>query len=253
MVDDSGQRSGAQAIERALAIIAAFEDAPDLGISELARRTGLNVATTHRIVRALVRGGVLAQDPESGRYQLGYRAAILGSLAIDRLGLSAAHAELALLAERTGEAVSLGVRDASESVIVMQVASPSPAGVEVAPGARTPFHACAMGKSLVAFGRPPDRAQHALETLTPRTITNWETLERELTRVRRRGYAVNDQEIAIGVRGIGAPVYDDDGHVTAAVAIAAPAGRLRLRDIPRAAEEVRQTAAHLRGALPPTS
>jgi DNA-binding IclR family transcriptional regulator len=91
-------RTGVQAIERAIAILQCFTgDTGDRGISDLAAEVHLGASTVHRIVRALCEGGYLAQDPASERYHLGPTTVLLGQLASERLGLSLARDELVAL------------------------------------------------------------------------------------------------------------------------------------------------------------
>src|SRR5450432_2531577 len=92
--DGSGPRSGAQAVERSIAILACFDGPSDLGVSQIAARVEITVPTAHRIVRALVAGGLLDQDPDTDRSHLGVTTAVLGQLALDRLGLSKAVPDL---------------------------------------------------------------------------------------------------------------------------------------------------------------
>ena len=98
-----------------MAIISCFDaDVDDLGLGEIADRSGLRASTAHRIVRALVRGGFLAQDSRTERYHLGARLALLGQTAIARYGLDLAQPDLENLARATGEAASLGVRNGGD-------------------------------------------------------------------------------------------------------------------------------------------
>ena len=169
-------RTGAQAVERAMAIMSCFDaDVDDLGLGEIADRSGLRASTAHRIVRALVRGGFLAQDSRTERYHLGARLALLGQTAIARYGLDLAQPDLENLARATGEAASLGVRNGGDVVVVLRAESAQPLRFDRPHGARVPLHASAMGKALLAFG-PADPAQavaelEPLERFTPHTLT----------------------------------------------------------------------------------
>ena len=156
-------RTGAQAVERAIAIISCFDpDVDDLGLGEIAQRSGLRASTAHRIVRALVRGGFLAQDGRTERYHLGARLAVLGQTAMARYGLDLALPDLEHLARATGEAASLGVRSGGDVVVVLRAESAEPLRFDRPHGSRVPLHASAMGKALLAFG-PTDLAQAGAE------------------------------------------------------------------------------------------
>jgi IclR family transcriptional regulator, acetate operon repressor len=252
IVEGSGTsgRSGAQAIERALAVLLCFEGDPELGVADVARRTGLSTSTAHRVLRALRRGGLLAQNPGTGAYQLGPSAVALGELAGERLGFTTAMPQLKHLANVTGAAVSLGVREGRESLIVAQVPSPKPDGVEATVGIRSPVHACALGKSLIAFDSSSEPLEPPLRPVTDHTITDLGALQRDLARIRERGWSLNDEELVLGVRSIGAPVFDAFGQVSAAVGIAMPSKHLPAREFRAVASAVREAADTLRGVIP---
>src|SRR5215213_4718179 len=148
-------RSGAQAVERAVALLRCFDGvAETISLTELAQRTGLRASTAHRIVRALVRGDLLDQDPISERYRLGRAFAILGQAAMAGFGFQAAQPELVRLAEATGEAASLGLRDGTTVVVALTAPSSQPLRFDQPTGTRLDLHASAMGKALLAFADP---------------------------------------------------------------------------------------------------
>jgi IclR family transcriptional regulator, acetate operon repressor len=217
-------------VERALDVLRCFETAPgDLGVTEIAGRTGLSVSTAHRLTRALCVGGLLVQDPRTERYQLGPALVVLGRRASDRLGYARALPTLEALADKTGESVNLGIRSGSEVLVVLDVPSPQPLRFQQAPGSRVALHASAMGKCLLAFA--PDlagsvRGLRELARFTERTIDDPAALEAELVAIRARGWALNDEERNVGVRAVAAPVLDPAGVVVAAVAVQGPTLRL---------------------------
>ena len=245
------QRTGAQSVERALGVLRCFETAPgDLGVSEIAGRTGLSVSTAHRLVRALCAGGLLAQDPRTERYQLGPALVVLGRRAEARLGYARALPALEALAQQTGESVNLGIRSGAEVLVVLDVASPQPLRFDQEPGSRVPVHTSAMGKVLLAFADDPRRELRALPELaryTDRTITDHEALGAELDRTRARGFAVNDEERNLGVRAVAAPVLGAAGSALAAVAVQGPTVRLPDDRLARLAAQIAEAT---RGIAP---
>jgi IclR family acetate operon transcriptional repressor len=254
----SRSRSGAQSVERALDVLRCFEAAAgDLGVTEIAGRTGLSVSTAHRLTRALCAGGLLVQDPRTERYQLGPALVVLGRRAEDRLGYARALPTLESLADKTGESVNLGIRSASsgssasEVLVVLDVASPQPLRFAQAPGSRVAIHASAMGKCLLAFAPDPAASVRALGELprfTDRTIGDLGALEADLAGIRARGWALNDEERNVGVRAIAAPVLDPGGIAVAAVAVQGPTLRLaddRLGELAALLVETTRTLAPL--------
>ncbi|GAA4414048.1 IclR family transcriptional regulator [Actinokineospora soli] len=228
-VQEPASRSGAQAIERALAVLRCFESGERTqGISELARRTGLSVSTTHRVTRALADGGLLMQVPRGDRYQLGPTLAVLGARAAGQLGYDQALPLLAELSEATGESVNLGIRTGRDVQVVLDVPSTQPLRFDQAPGTRVPLYASAMGKCLLAAVDDPEAEVAALGELTPhtdRTLADLVALLTDLREVRERGWALNDEERNPGVRAIAVGVRTELGTV-AAIAVQGPSVRL---------------------------
>lgn len=223
-------RSGAQSVERAVAVLRAIDSAgDDVGVSEIAERTGLTVSTAHRLTRALCEAGLVSQDPRTERYQLGPALVVLGRRAEERLGYSRVLPALEGLAERTGESVNLGIRTGHEVLVVLDVASRQPLRFDQEPGSRVPVHTSAMGKCLLAFSPAMEAAVHSLPALTPvtpRTITDPAALRHELETVRGRGWALNDEERNRGVRAVAVPVLDSTGVAIAAIAVQGPTIRV---------------------------
>jgi DNA-binding IclR family transcriptional regulator len=126
--------------------------------------------------------------------------------------------------------VNLGVWDDAYVVYADQVPSPEPVVIRARVGTRVPAYCTAMGKVLMAFGRPGWREQVLgggdLPARTPNTIVDREELVEHLARVRRLGYALDDEEHRLGVRCVAAPIRDYSGQAIAAISIAGPAFRL---------------------------
>jgi IclR family acetate operon transcriptional repressor len=245
-------RTGSQAVERSIAILRCFEDEDDdLGISEIAKRTGLRVSTAHRIVRALCGGGLMDQDRRTDRYRLGRTLVLLGQRAAAQLGLESARPVLERLAQATGESASLGTRQGDELVVVLVASSAQRLRFDHEQGGRIGLHASAMGKAVLA-NATRDVARSVpegivLERYTDTTITDRDALLADLELTRQRGYAINDQGRFDGVIGIGAPLLGRDGLAHAAVGVQGPTSRLTPDVVPSVAAEVRKAAEELAG------
>jgi IclR family acetate operon transcriptional repressor len=250
-----GARSGAQAVERAVALLRCFDGVSEtISLTELAHRTGLRVSTAHRIVRALVRGDLLDQDPATERYRLGRAFAVLGQAAMQGFGFHAVRPELMQLTEATGESASLGVRDGDDVLVALSAPSSQPLRFDQPTGTRLRVHASAMGKALLAFASPDVKATvaalGALPRYTDTTITRRAALVEELLAVREQGFAPNLEERYVGVCGVAAPVLDDSGQARAAVGIRGPAARLDAARISELGPKVTATARLVATLLP---
>lgn len=250
---DDDRAVGAQTVIRALGVLELLRDSGrDMGVTDVARALSLNVSTTHRILRALVGAGYVAQDAESDRYRLGRQAYLLGVAAERNLGLAALTPILERLRDRTGESANVVVRDGNEGLVVLRVESEQPLRFTQQVGARIPLHCTSSGKALLAFSPQAEDGLPALDLvrLTPLTITSRAKLLRELKDIRAAGYSINRGERNPGVCGIAAPILDAKGTATAAVAVQGPAVRMTEDRWLGLGQLVRDAAAELHDALP---
>ena len=223
-------RTKLSSVANAILLLKAFSDEHgELGISALAERLHLAKSTVHRLASTLVEEGMLEQSV-SGQYRLGLAVFELGSLVRRKLDLSfEAKPWLMTLREQTGETVDLSILDHDGVVCVNFLESQKVNRISSGIGLRKPVHCTAEGKILIAFQPPQviDRIMAAPhERRTPRTLTDPDALREELAKVRARGYAIDEEEYAPGVRSIAAPVRDDTGSSVAAVGVTGPAQRL---------------------------
>jgi IclR family transcriptional regulator, pca regulon regulatory protein len=231
-----------KSLERGLALLSAFSGRPSLGISELARETGLTRSTTHRYVSTLAALGYLQQDGATRRYRLGPRVLDLGFSAINAMEIreiSAPH--LQQLSDATGHTVNMAILDGVDIVYVERCRT-SRAGqreidLNLHVGSRLPAYCTSMGKVLLAFLPDDERearlAQLQLVPRGPNTLTRIPSLRAELDRVRAAGLAVNDEELAYGLRSIAAPVRSHTGGAAAAINLAVHRSMASMDDLAR--------------------
>jgi IclR family transcriptional regulator, acetate operon repressor len=248
--------TGTQAISRTLSVLDLFQQrGADLGITEIAEQLALSASTVHRLVRALVDRGYLAQNEETDRYYLGRSAVLLGQAANQGLGLHRVHLVLERMREQTGESVNLGVRDGDEMVVVLRSESKHALRFSQEPGSRLPVHATAMGKAYLSHGSLTIEKEVAalgrpLRALTARTITTGPKLREELNHIRRRGYSIDDEEAIAGVRCVAAPILTPQAGLLAAVAIQAPAVRMARTRLKELSSVVRRSAEEIAHLMP---
>ena len=223
-------RTSSQSLERGLAILSAFKPAtPELGITDLARELGLSRSTSHRYVSTLARLGYLEQSHQTRKYRLGPRVLDLGFSAINSMELrqiSAPH--LQKLADETGHTVNMAILEGTEILYIERCRTSQPGQREIDlnlhVGSRLPAYCTSMGKVLLAYLEPSRQAAllDRIELLDrgPNTITTKAALVAELEHVRERGAAVNNEELAYGLRSIAVPVRGQSGEVVAAINLA---------------------------------
>lgn len=220
---------GTQAVARAVSLLKVFSDTrPEWRLTDLARAAHLHKATAHRLLATLEREGMVVRDAGE-HYRLGPEAIALGARAARASDLrSKAAPELQALAAASGETATLEVPVGGDMLILAEVTGGALLGSVQEVGSRWPIHATSTGKALLALlpaARRRDYLRARLSRHTDRTIVSAAALERELDRVRRRGYAVAAEELERGYVAVGAAVCDHDGRPVAAISLGGP--RLR--------------------------
>lgn len=245
---------GTQAVHRAMALLKAFDDErPAWGLSELARATGLNKTTAHRLLAALEREGLLGRAADGERYVLGPEVVVLGGRALRGNNLRAvARPELERLADETRETASLEILSGGRMLVIDEIVGGHLMSGVPDLGSRWPLHASSTGLAVLAFLPDGDAAAllpRALPPVTSATITDHAALLVELAVVRRRGYSIADESLEVGLVAIAAPVYNHDGAVVAAVSIAGPKVRVTPECLPAVAARVVRAAERVSAAL----
>jgi DNA-binding IclR family transcriptional regulator len=236
------------ALRKGLSLLELLADRGPMTLAAVERASGLNRTMSYRLLRVLGELGYVDHDPLRHDYDLGFRLLGLGAAVAERLNLVEAAWPFLDGAHHGGqETMTLAVLAGNQVVYLgmLDVAR----GTEIAKrfaGRHAP-HATSVGKAILAF--LPDEVRgvkvaslEPLTKVTPSTIVDREALQRELARTRERGYALEDEENAIGARGVGVPVLDSHGHPVAAVGINGPAAEFDLRNADRTAARLWQVS-----------
>jgi DNA-binding IclR family transcriptional regulator len=236
-------------LRKGLEVMDCFTRQKSWSLAELAAELGQSKPTVFRILHTIEEFGYLQKDPETGRYSLAMRFHTLGSAAIRHEQLRwQALPPLQDLARETGETVHVGILYDSEAICVQAVDGTRLIRMHAFVGKRTPAHASALGKVLLAH--LPDAELDAfisrgLPRFTPHTITEPAALREALHQARAQGWALDDEEMEIGLRCLGAPVTDHAGRPCACVAVSAPAARMDPERIAALTPLVKTTAARI--------
>jgi|SRR5581483_5868926 DNA-binding IclR family transcriptional regulator len=241
---------GTQAVQRAVALLKAFDEAhPELGLTALAQAVGLNKATTYRLLTALESEGLIVKSARGETYRLGPEAIALGVRALRSSDLRAvAHPELAALANETGETATLEVLAENDVLILDEVFGAHLVGATHWVGTRWAAYATSTGKAMLAFLSPAERQRilpARLTAITAQTLRSHRALERELGQIRKRGYAIANQELEADYIAVGAPIFNHEGRVVAAISVGGPQTRLTPERIARFIPLVKKTAAQI--------
>ena len=218
-----------------------------LGVRELADYLAIDKSSTHRLLTTLERHGYVAQDPVTGKYQLGIRVFEAGAVVLNQINLrAAARPHLERLVQLSHEVVHLAVPSGSQCVYVDRIAGSLAIPMASQIGWRKPLYCTGVGKAILAH-LPSARIEEILRAevlrpLTPHTIVDPERLRAELERIRQEGIAFDDQEIEPGLRCIAAPIRDAHGEIVAGISVAGPVDRIVVHAPSPLADLVREAA-----------
>ncbi|MEA2288551.1 MAG: IclR family transcriptional regulator, pca regulon regulatory protein [Solirubrobacteraceae bacterium] len=243
-----------QSLERGLAVIRAFDaEHRELGLSDVARATGLTRAAARRFLLTLVELGYVHFD--GSRFSLRPRVLELGFAYLSSLSLpEVAQPHMERLVARVDESSSISVLDDTDVVYVVRVPTRRIMSITLAVGTRLPAYATSMGRVLLA-GLDPAELEERLSRIEPApltaaTVTDTGALRRILDGVREDGFAVVDQELEQGLRSAAVPIRDASGTVVAALNVSVHASRATMEALRRdVLPPARETAAAIEAEL----
>ena len=245
------ESSSVQSVDRALSILEILAQRGESGVTEIAADLGVHKSTASRLMAALLNRGLVDQVSDRGRYRLGLGLVRLaGSVTSSIDAVSGSRAVTKTLANEVGETVNIAVLDNNRVLYVDQVIGPSMVSMRSWLGQSVPTHCTATGKVLTAWLDKPERIAArptSWKKLAPNSIASAEDLEKELELVRKRGFAVANQEMETDFMAVAAPIRDEHGEVTAALVISGPASRIKAQDFESLGEIVKQSASKLSG------
>ncbi len=239
------------AVERALAMLEAVSEEPEgLSNAEISRKLAIPKSSASYILRTLEKQGYLHRDAQSGRYRVGLKILSLSRGALSGIDVR----EVALpimrrLMEKTNLTCHLAILDGPEAVYIEKVEPQGFIRMDTWVGRRMRVHATSVGKSLVAHIQLEQLekiiAERPMEKRTPKTITSMPRLLKDLERVRSLGYSVDDEENNLGARCLGAPVFNQQGTIEAALGLSGPISQVNPETMPRIVEALKDAARHL--------
>jgi DNA-binding IclR family transcriptional regulator len=225
----AAKKPALQSVGIALGVLEALAVAPELSLSELARRVGVAKSTAHRTCSVLTDTGMLTRT-DAGKYRLGLRLIELGQLATSRTAVGSHALPLLVdLRHALGETVQVGVPSGGDVVYVERVEGDRALRYATDNNRRGPVHRSSSGKVLAAFvpGVLEARLKRGLPPSTGYTIVVPDLLREELEKVRTRGYARSVDETEIGMASLAVPVRSSpDGPVVAAISMIGPTARV---------------------------
>jgi IclR family pca regulon transcriptional regulator len=231
---------------KGLAVIEAFDESrPRLSVSDIARLTGLTRAAARRYLLTLTKLGYAAFD---GKYfSLMPRILRLGHAYLASAGLpDLVQPYLEQISVATGESSSAAILDGDEIVYIARAATRRIMSINLAVGSRLPAYCTSLGRVLLAYMSERELAAYfkrvTLRPVTHKTKTDRAQIEEALADVRKKGYAIVDEELELGLRSMSIPILDRRGTAFVAINVSAQVARIS------AAAMVKTTLPHLRAA-----
>lgn len=249
-----------QSLVRALAILNRLAAADDgVTLTEVAQQVGLSASTAHRLLTTLEQERYVHFDAERRLWSVGVQSFVAGSAFLKTRSLvGTARSHMRRLMEESEETVNLAVEDEFEAIYLSQVECRQMMRAFARPGGRVPLHCSSVGKALLSA--MPDASlakmlhRQGLPRLTVKTLITTAALRDDLALARDRGYAIDDEEHAVGLRCIAAVIFNESADPIAALSLSGPMARIPDERIPLLGDLVRRRAdaitSQLGGVLP---
>lgn len=253
--DHDTRDGGVQSVDRALSILETLaEDDEGYRLSDLAVRTGLSASTVHRLLATLESRRFVQFDRAESKWHVGVRSFTVGASFARRRNFSTqAIPYLRKLRDLTRETANLAVVDDEHIIVLTRMESREIMRSLTQVGGRVAMVTSGVGKAVLATYSDEDVGavirHHGMPRLTEKSIVRPSDLFKELEKIRKQGFALDDEEACMGLRCIAAVVYNDCAEPLAAISVSGMTSRLTDDRLPEIGQIVREVAGELTVAL----
>jgi len=237
------------AVDRAIDVIELLsENEGTLSLSQIVDELGIPKQSLIRILNTLCVRGIIDKAEKRGFYRLGINLLFTENHLQDKRNLrSIAWPSMQELSQKIRKTIELSILDRDQLVCIERIQGNESVNIYSRIGAVYPyFHAVSVGKVYLAQMDSAKRKENlkkiGLPAVTENTITDADTLEKELLKVKSNGFAFEDQELRKGVRRVAAPIYDKTNKVVGCISVAAPIFSFELDDVDRLGMLAKETA-----------
>ncbi|MDR0355915.1 MAG: IclR family transcriptional regulator [Deltaproteobacteria bacterium] len=218
-------------LEKGLKILEAIVENGQLSVTKAANLLGMNRASSHRFITTLRDLGYVRRD-NSGNYEATFKLLGLGMVQADKFEIRRmAKPYMRDLAAEFDETVNLGILDRGQVVYLDKVESREMLRMDSGVGTVCPPHATALGKAMIAFLPESELSEFLskgpFEPLTVNTITDPIKLEKEMMKIRQDGFAIDNEELALHLYCVAAPIFDLNRYPSYALSVSGPANRIK--------------------------
>jgi len=239
-------------IDRALDILFVLQqEGKEMGVTQISKELGIYKSTVCRTLATLEKRNFVQQNPDNGKYWLGLKLYSMGMLIREKMPLkNIAYPYAKALSDKFKEVVHISVLDPSadlfpKHIIIDKIESDQVLSVTPPIGSISACHCAAVGKCLLAFSAPEYIEKfvgNQLAAFTPNTITNWDDLLAALKTIRQEGFALDDEELELGLTCVAAPIFGTDQKVVAALSLSGPTSRVKSTKFADIVREAKKTA-----------
>lgn len=243
------EKNPIQVADRLFLVLETLSAEGPISLADLSRQLNLNKSTVHRLLCSLIYMGYVKQDPETQKYDLSLKILSLSNRLLSRMDiLEEVRPYLKKLAQETGETVHFVQLDGTEAIYIYKEESYQNSVRMVSKvGSRIPLYCSGVGKAMAA-DMEEDRIEElwkssSIEKHTPHTVTDYSGFLERIQKIRKLGYALDDEENELGVRCIAVSIPDYKGNPKYAFSISAPAVRMsdeRIHELAKVVLEAKQ-------------
>lgn len=221
-----------QSVEKACDLLMAFGDSDqDLGVSELSRNLNINKSTVWKLLNTFEKKGFITRNPSSERYRLSVNFFRIACQYYNQISINAVlRKHMEKLSKKYNETIHFGVLDNDEVVYVEKLDGAFSINIYSKIGKRSPLYAPSLGKAILA-NLDSDQLSDIVKRIdfhafTPYTITDKDSLIKELDLIRERGYSTDEEEYELGIRCVGVPIKNIAGVLVGAISVSGTTSRM---------------------------
>ncbi len=222
-------------LKKGMDVLELLAEHSELSVSQAAKTLGYNRAGAHRFLATLKELGYVDQN-KNGHYELTFKILELSTKLASRFEIrKTAMRFMQELSKKYTETINLGFLEGVDVVHLEKINSPEILRIDSEIGSRAPAQHTALGKAILAFLPGSDLEtfweQARKSPSTSKSIVSRESLETELQQIKTRGYALDNEELCLGLRCIAVPIFDKTGHPRYSISISGPSPRMPARRI----------------------
>ncbi len=234
-------------------VLELLSDNEFLTVAQVAKLMNINRASSHRFLSTLKELGYADKD-DSSRYYLTSKVIALGMKVLDRFEIrKIARPFLQELSNKFNETINLGYFNGETVLTIDKIDSTEILRMDAGIGGGEPAYCTSLGKAILAF-LPDQQLKNYLQAtklkpFTTNTVISIDKLKEELMHVRENGYAIDDEELSVGLRCVGAPLFDHNGQALYAISISGPSIRMGSKKIEEMRRELKKICQNLSGKM----